>query len=66
MNTETMHFVRFLVEKGRENLLQEIAEKFLELRDERAGIVNVNIRTAFELTDSQTNELKNKIETMLE
>jgi F-type H+-transporting ATPase subunit delta len=65
LNPETMHFVRFLVKKGRENLLQGIAEKFLELRDERAGIVNVNVRTAFELTDSQTGELKNKIEKML-
>ncbi len=65
VNAETMHFIRFLVKKGRENLVQEIAEKFLRLRDERAGIVNVNVRTAFELTDSQTAELKNKIETML-
>ncbi len=65
VNAETMHFIRFLVKKGREDLLQEIAEKFLELRDERAGIVNVNIRTAFELTDVQTNEIKNKIEKML-
>ncbi len=65
VNAETMHFVRFLVKKGRENLLLEIAEKFLKLRDERAGIVNVNVRTAFELTDSQINELKSKIETML-
>jgi F-type H+-transporting ATPase subunit delta len=65
VNAETMHFVRFLVKKGREDLLLEIAEKFLELRDERAGIVNVNVRTAFEMTDSQTNELKNKIENML-
>ena len=65
VDSETMHFVRFLVKKGRENLLQEIASKFLELRDKRAGIVNVNVRTVFELTDSQTNELKNKIENML-
>ncbi len=65
VNAETMHFIRFLVKKGREDLLQEIAEKYLELRDERAGIVNVNIRTAFELTDTQTNELKTKIEKML-
>ena len=65
VNAETLHFVRFLVKKGRENLLLEIAQKFLKLRDERAGVVSVNVRTAFELTDSQTNELKNKIEKML-
>ncbi len=65
INTETMHFVRFLVKKGRENLLYEIALKFLELRDEKLGIVNVDIRTAFELTEQQKNDLRNKIEKML-
>jgi F-type H+-transporting ATPase subunit delta len=64
-NEETMHFIRFLVKKGRENLLYEIASKFIELRDEKLGIVNVNVRTAFELTEQQMNEIKNKIEKML-
>lgn len=65
INQETMHFIRFLVKKGRENLLLEIANKFLELRDEKLGIVNVNVRTAFELTEEQKNELMAKIEKML-
>jgi F-type H+-transporting ATPase subunit delta len=65
INSETIHFVRFLVKKGRENLLQEIANKFLELRDEKLGIVNVDIKTAFEFTEGQKNELKNGIERML-
>jgi F-type H+-transporting ATPase subunit delta len=65
INPETMHFIRFLVKKGRENLLHEIADKFIELRDERQGIVNVNVRTAFELTEQQKEDLKNKIEQML-
>ena len=65
IDPETLHFVKFLVKKGRENLLQEIANKFLELRDDKLGIVNVNVRTAFELTDEQRNELKNKIESIL-
>ena len=62
---ETMHFIRFLVKKGRENLLTEIASKFLELRDENLGIVNVDVQTAFELTEGQKNNLQNKIEKML-
>ena len=65
VDPETLHFIKFLVKKGRENLLQEIADKFLELKDEKLGIVNVNVRTAFELTDEQRNELKNKIESIL-
>lgn len=65
INSETMHFIRFLVSKGRENLLEEIASKFLELRDERMGIVNVEVQTAFELTEDQKERLKDKIEKML-
>ena len=65
INSETMHFVRFLVKKGRENLIREIALKYLQLRDEKLGIVNVDVRTAFELTEQQKNELKNRIEKML-
>lgn len=65
INSETMHFVRFLVKKGRENLLYEIMHKFLELRDEKLGIVNVDVRAAFELTEQQKNDLRNKIEKML-
>ncbi len=65
INKETMHFIRFLVKKGRENLLLEISNKFLDLRDEKLGVVNVNIRTAFELTERQMSEIKNKIEKML-
>jgi F-type H+-transporting ATPase subunit delta len=65
VNAETMHFIRFLVKKGREKLLQEIAEKFLKLRDEREGIVTVIVRAAFELSDSQAAELQDKIEKML-
>ncbi|HEY6907515.1 MAG TPA: ATP synthase F1 subunit delta [Ignavibacteriaceae bacterium] len=65
INQETLHFVRFLVKKGRENLLYEISRKFLELRDEKSGIVNIEVRSAFELTDRQRDELKERLEKML-
>jgi F-type H+-transporting ATPase subunit delta len=65
INQETLHFVRFLVKKGRENLLYEISRKFLELRDEKSGIVNIEVRSAFELTDRQKDELKDRLEKML-
>lgn len=65
ISQETMNFIRFLVKKGREDLLYNIAGKFLELRDEELGIVNVNIQTAFELTEHQMIEIRDKIEKML-
>ena len=60
-----MHFIRFLVKKGREDILDQIAIKFLELRDERQGIVNVDVQTAFDMSDQQKSELKTKLEQML-
>ena len=65
INIQTLHFIRFLVKKGRENLMSEIATKFLQLRDERMGIVNVDIQTAFELSGEQENNLRDTIEKML-
>lgn len=65
INKETMHFIRFLVKKGRENLLAEIASKFLDLRDESMGIVNVEVQTVFDLTEDQKEKLKNRIEKVL-
>jgi F-type H+-transporting ATPase subunit delta len=65
INPETMHFIRFLVKKGREDLLDQVAQKFLELRDEKLGIVNVDVQTAFEMTELQKSELQAKLEQML-
>ena len=65
ISKETMDFLKFVVEKNRENLLESIVNKFLELRDQKLGIVNVNVRSAVELGDDQKKKLKEKFEKLL-
>ncbi len=37
VSKETMDFLKFVVEKSREDLLESIVKKFLELRDQKLG-----------------------------
>ncbi len=62
---ETIDFLHFLVEKNRENLLDNISKLFLEIRDEKLGIVNVEVRTILPFTNEQSELLKNKLESYL-
>ncbi len=62
---ETMDFIKFVVEKNREDLFESIVKKFLELRDQKHGLVNVNVKSATELTKDQKEKLKGKFEKLL-
>ena len=50
IGSQTIKFVKFIVDKGREDLLYSIFQKFLDLKDEYLGIVNVEVRTPFAFT----------------
>ena len=65
INSETMEFILFVVKKKREEILFSILEKFKELRDLKLGFVNVNVLVASEFSDSQRNELQNKLQNVL-
>ena len=65
VNPDTMNFLKFLVEKNRQNLLESISKIFLELRDEHLGIVNVEVTSALAFNDEQTERLKNSLERFL-
>jgi F-type H+-transporting ATPase subunit delta len=52
VNADSMNFLKFILEKERENLLPDIIRKFLELKDEELGIANVKIFTAFDFDES--------------
>lgn len=65
VSADTMRFIRFLVEKNRENLLADIIELFLELRDEKLGIVNVEVKTPVPFSEKQVEDLKIKLENYL-
>lgn len=55
-------FIRLLVRKNRVYLLDQIAEAFIQKYNEYAGIISVNIYTAYALTDSQKEELHQALE----
>ncbi len=65
VNSETMNFLRFVVNKDRENLLGSITEIFLQLKDDKLGIVNVNVKSAAEFSAEQVEKFKNNLEKYL-
>jgi F-type H+-transporting ATPase subunit delta len=61
----TLKFLYLLSEKERENDLSKIIEAFFRLEEEAMGIVRVDIKTAKELSDQQTGQLKSWFEAHL-
>jgi F-type H+-transporting ATPase subunit delta len=54
----TLEFLQLLTEKGREEILPQIIDKFLQLRDIRLGTVGVDVKTAIELSKEQISQLE--------
>lgn len=65
IDKETTNFIHFIIEKRREEILYSVAEKFIELRNEHLGIVELVVKTAFELNDDQKAILKERFEKIL-
>lgn len=65
LSADTMRFIDFIVDKNREEALGEIAEKFLELRDDYSGIARVQVTTAFELSQEQKTMIEEKFSSIL-
>jgi F-type H+-transporting ATPase subunit delta len=66
ISKDSMDFIEFVISKKRENLLQSIGNRFLELRDEHLGIANVVVTAASEFSGEQKNFLQNRLENILE
>ena len=60
-----MDFLKFIVEKNREDLLESIASKFLDFRDKKLGIINVKVISAVPMTEAQKKKLKENYEKLL-
>ena len=56
------NFVRVLAENRRLELLPEIRSQFETLKDEREGVVEAEVFSAFELTDAQVADLAQRLE----
>lgn len=62
IHSSTMLFLNLLTEKGREDILPSIIDKFFRLRDEKRGIVNVEVKAAVELAKEHDAELQRRFE----
>ena len=60
IDKETINFIHFIIDKRREEILYSVAKKFIELRNEHLGIVELVVRTAFKLNDDQKVILKER------
>jgi len=55
-------FIDLIVNKGRENILFEICNRFLQLSDEKLNRIKVEITSAFELNNEQKDSITKKLE----
>jgi F-type H+-transporting ATPase subunit delta len=58
----TSDFLNFVVDKKREDILLNILEKFIELKDDYQGIVRLEIKSAFALDDNLSKLIIKKFE----
>jgi F-type H+-transporting ATPase subunit delta len=59
---DSLGFIQFVLEKKREDLLLNITKKFLELKDEHLGILNVEVSAPYDFSEDQKMQIKKKFE----
>ena len=59
---EAENFVRVLAQNGRLELLPEIHDQFVALKNEREGVLEAEVQSAFELSPAQVTELVQRLE----
>ena len=62
VSTLTMDFLNLLIEKGREDVLDSILVEYFRMRDDRLGIVILELRAAIELTGDQQKTIAKRFE----
>ena len=62
LSGETENFVRVLAENGRLDVLAEIRSQYEALKNEREGVVEAEITTAFEMDQAQLADLVARLE----
>ena len=62
LDGDAENFVRLLAENGRLELLPEIRDQYAALRNEREGIVEAEVQSAFDLSEAQLNDLVSRLE----
>jgi F-type H+-transporting ATPase subunit delta len=58
----SFNFLNMILDKGRENVLGDIISEYFKLRDDRLGIVTLDVRAATELSRSQQQAIVQRFE----
>lgn len=61
----TLKFLELIIEKGREALIREIADTFIQIYNESKNKIEANITTAVAIDDQLRNEIKAKLKEQL-
>ncbi len=64
VGTLSLNFLFLLCEKGREEILPHMITQFFMLRDEKLGIVSVDVKAATELSKDQFDQIQKRFESM--
>ena len=62
LNAEAENFVRVLAQNNRLQLLAEMRQQFEALKNEREGVVEADVQSAFELSQAQLADLVQRLE----
>src|SRR4051812_8313921 len=62
LNGEAENLVRVLAHNGRLELLPEIRQQFEALKNEREGVIEAEVQSAFELSEDQLKDLVQRLE----
>jgi F-type H+-transporting ATPase subunit delta len=65
ISSYSLNFLGFVVDKNRENLLKNVIEKFIELKDDHLGIARLDVISAFPLSDDVKEMLLNKFNSII-
>lgn len=66
VSNETWKFLSFILTKGRENFILEIARRFNQIKNEKLGIIEAMIQTNYRLDESDLQNFKSKLEDFTE
>ena len=61
----TLRFLLLMIAKRREDIFSQVGQAYAELRDEQLGIVDVSVRIARPMDETEEKELQRSIENMI-
>jgi F-type H+-transporting ATPase subunit delta len=61
VSQDTLNYIIFIVNKKREDLLFKILYRFLQLKDEKLGLINIDVKSAAKFDEIQMDAMKVKL-----